>query len=476
MKIHLSERYLIPVLLLALFVMLIVLSYLSEGSFGGADSYVHFRISRYAFKYPELFLDHWGKPLFTMLSSPFSQFGYEGIKVFNIIAGLLTAFYSYKIAQELKMKNAYLVILFVSFTPIYFIMHLTGLTEILFSLVLVVSVYLFIAERHVAAAILMSLLPFARTEGLIILPVFFLAFLIDRKYRALLYMFMGFAIFGVLGWIVLGDFLWFINRFPYTGASNIYGSGELSFFIMSYEKTVGKPLGMLCVGGGLLALYEFIANRGVNKRTTLNSVMFLLLIPLFYLAVHSVLWWKGMGGSLGLLRVLAAVTPLAAILSLKGINLLLDKIEHNRPIKITIIMIVLVFVVKTPFSTYTIPWNLGLPEKLVKEASVWLKNSEHINQMIYYYDPFFCHVLELDPFDKSVVQEKLSNIESPGKGVAKNAIVLWDAHFGPNEGRMPLERLIYNPDFKLLKRFVPETNFQVLGGYDYEIYIFQKSN
>ena len=476
MNTYLSERYLVPVLFLALFVMLFILGYLSEGSFGGADSYVHFRISRYAFKYPELFLDHWGKPLFTILSSPFSQFGYSGIKVFNILAGLLTAFYSYKIAIELKLRNAYLVIFFVSFTPIYLIIHLTGLTEILFSLVLVLSVYLLIKERHIAAAIMLSLLPFARAEGLILLPIFMLAFLLDRKLRALPYMFVGFVVFGFLGWIVLGDFLWYINRFPYTGASSIYGSGDLSFFLMSYEKAVGKSLGSLFVLGGVFALYEFVINRGVNKSKTFYAVLFLLCLPLLYLALHSVLWWKGIGGSLGLLRVLAGVSPLAAILSLKGINLILDKIEPYRLIKYSAIIIVLVYVIKTPFNIYTLPWQWGQPEKLVKEAGLWLQNTGHANEMIYYYDPFFCHVLELDPFDKSVVQEKLSNIEHPEEGVAKNSIVLWDAHFGPNEGRMPLGRLLANPNFELLIKFVPETPLQVLGGYDYEIYVFQKIN
>ena len=52
--------------------------------------------------------------------------------------------------------------------------------------------------------------------------------------------------------------------------------------------------------------------------------------------------------------------------------------------------------------------------------------------------------------------------------------MIWDAHFSPNEGRLPIESLMDNPGFRLVKVFRPKTPFKVLGGYEYEIYLFQR--
>lgn len=60
----------------------------SEGYIGDADSATHYRFARYAWKYPVNLLDHWAKPVFTLLASPFAKFGHTGVSVFNLLGGL----------------------------------------------------------------------------------------------------------------------------------------------------------------------------------------------------------------------------------------------------------------------------------------------------------------------------------------------------------------------------------------------------
>ena len=114
----LKEKHFILFFLIGLFILFGVLVLQSDAAYGGADNYSHFRISKYAFNYPYLFLDHWGKPLFTILSSPFAQFGFKGIQLFNVILGLLTALFAYLTLKKLEFKNAWLIIFFICFTPI----------------------------------------------------------------------------------------------------------------------------------------------------------------------------------------------------------------------------------------------------------------------------------------------------------------------------------------------------------------------
>lgn len=53
-------------------------------------------------------------------------------------------------------------------------------------------------------------------------------------------------------------------------------------------------------------------------------------------------------------------------------------------------------------------------------------------------------------------------------------ILIWDAHFGPNEGRVSLEAIENDKHLQKIKSFLPLQKITVLGGYDYSIHIFEK--
>ena len=84
-----KEEYLVNILIIIFFIIFIILAFFSEGSYGGADDITHYRFSRYAFKYPEFLLNHWAKPFYTLLIAPFSQIGFLGVRLFNVILGIL---------------------------------------------------------------------------------------------------------------------------------------------------------------------------------------------------------------------------------------------------------------------------------------------------------------------------------------------------------------------------------------------------
>jgi hypothetical protein len=75
----------------------------SDGLGYGGDSFSHYLISRYSWRHPELFLDGWGKPFFTLVSSPFTQLGWPGMIAFNAVTGVLTAHVTYLYCRRLGM-------------------------------------------------------------------------------------------------------------------------------------------------------------------------------------------------------------------------------------------------------------------------------------------------------------------------------------------------------------------------------------
>ncbi|MCB0786930.1 MAG: hypothetical protein KDC02_22320, partial [Flavobacteriales bacterium] len=142
-----------------------------EGTGGSGDSEQHFLIARWAPVHPELYLDHWGKPLFTLLASPFAQLGFAGMKAFNALCMLGTLLMTMRLARRWELPHPVLAGLFLLACPGVWELTFSGLTEPLFALGLVTVVVLAEEDRWRPAALVAGLLPFVRSEGLLVLGV-----------------------------------------------------------------------------------------------------------------------------------------------------------------------------------------------------------------------------------------------------------------------------------------------------------------
>ncbi len=462
------------ILFLSLLILIFIPVILSDGMYGGADNIAHFRISKYAFSNPHLFLDHWGKPLFTLLSSPFSQFGFNGLRFFNVVTGILAAFFSFMVARELKIKNSVTVIFFVVFSPLFFRLFFSGLTEILFSFVLILAIFFFLRQKFLFSTLVISFLPFVRTEGIIFFALWLVLLGFNKKWKIIPLLFLGTLIYSLIGWSYYGDILWVFHEMPYTGAGNIYGHGELLHFVNSADHIIGIPLIILFLFGLVSYVQSFIKDEFKSPKQV-NEVFLVFGGLAIYFIAHSYVWWKGIGGSLGLVRVMACIIPLAAIICARGAHILTDMLPGKRIVQSLLPVLLVLIVTLTTLLGAKIPMKAGRQEIVLGEAAEWVKRSEYFHSKIYYYDLYFLHLLGIDPYDQNRCFEKLPDNEFPGKDVPAGSIIQWDAHYGPNEGRMPLERLMENDQFCLLKVFKPAESFEVLGGNEYAVYLFEKN-
>ncbi len=469
------SKYLVPALLLLLVAGYTILVFLSEGTVGGADDMTHYRYSRYAFQHPYFFIHHWGKPFFTALTSPFAQFGWNGVRIFNVLAGAAAAYFTYRTAKMLGFRFPILAIFLVISSPLYTVLMLSGMTEILFSLVLIVAIFLFYRKQYIWSALLLSFLPFVRTEGVVILPLFLLAYAWQRQWKAIPLLMAGFVFYSVVGYFHFRDILWVIHEMPYKGnAKDLYGSGELLYYVKAAKYIFSYPLAALLLLGLIAWLLDPLLGSGRIRKAWVMEMLVAYMPFLIYFAAHSYVWWKGLGNSVGMIRVIAAIVPSAALLGVLGWSRLMGWIPLKERWKQAATALLCLILVYIPHTVYQIPVPLGGTEVLVKEASLWLKKSEYFENKIYYYDPFFCHFMNLNPYDAERVRAFVYNNQTPEYKIEQGEIVVWDAHFSPNEGGLPLERLMDNPGFQLIHLVRPEKPFRVLGGYEYEIYIFRR--
>lgn len=457
----------------------IIIAALSEGCPMAGDAYHHYKLSRYAFEYPEFFLDHWGKPLYTSLSAPFTQIGYFGARLFNVILAIASAYFAWRCSVLLKLKYNPLVIIFVLFTPFYALLMLSAMTEILFSFVLILSVFLFLNKNYLASAIVISFLPFARTEGFGIIPVFVVVFILSKNWKAIPFLLTGTVFYSIVGYFHYQDFFWVFTQMPYSEkGSRLYGSGEFLYYYREAKLIFGWPLYYLISIGAIVMIYkllkDIVQTKRLIKNNTVNSFVLIFGIFFGYLFMQSLLWYKGWMGVLGSARFLVSIVPLGCLVGLYALNLIPETLFRKKWTKALLYLVIGYFVTITPFQLHRFPWVQQNKQVVAQTLTDWVKESGLANNKIWYYDPVFFILLDFDPYDFSKGQEFMVNTTNGELHSLPGDLIIWDAHFGPNEGRTELSRLMNSDQLLHLKKFEPKYQFKVLGGRDYEIHVFQK--
>ena len=463
-------------LLLSVFILLVMMSLLSEGFYGGTDNVTHYFISRYSFKYSRLFFDTWGRPVYTIMASPFCQFGFQGVKLFNVLLGCLTALFVFLTAKKMDIKKSWLAILFLIFTPMYFLMTLTGLTEIQFGFILILSVYLFFDERYIASAIIISFIPLSRVEGFALIPIFFVALLLKRKYLALPFLISGLLFFSLLGFFFIWkDFFWLFSHFPYPFHHPLYKkNGPLLNFINASPEIFGIPLLILFLAGTLI--YGYLFFKGVKqKRQEVFLEIWMLIMPVYlFFAVHSILYWKAWFSSFGLIRVVTGILPLAALVCLKAYDFIETRFLKIILFRKIFLSITIVLIIISNFAIHKFPVPLSPTEKTIRAAADWIKRSPLINHKILFTDMDVPFLLNMDPWNHDRCEQII--ICRRLRAYPSSTVFIWDSYFSTHECLVPLDSIEKTREYRLVNRFRPAQNPTAKSWYDptYNISIFIK--
>ena len=451
---------------------------ISPGCEGGMDSYYHYLISKYSWKYPYLVLDQWGKPLYNIIASPFANLGFLGVELFNIFLWVGSAWLTWFTVKKLGLNYAWIGFLLVLLPQVSMANTISGLTEYLNEFLLILGVFLVAAKRWNLAACIFGLLPFARSEGFVIMAAVgvYLVF-IEKKYKSLLWFIAGPILFNIIGWIVEGDPFWIITHNPYIKAQvkgmNLCGHGGLFDYIKG-SRFIFSVLGTVLLAiGSSLALYNSFKKGNENK--FVHRFMFWLCAGIFwlYLGVHSFIWWKGIMGSCGYSRVMVVITPLMALLGAYAVHILVQNFTKYKKYIMGVVLILLVVSISHSYSYVkrNLPFGISDEQKEFVKVAAWLNTFDHKDNMKYFLYPYLNVIADIDPYDKKHF-EFLWSLDF--KTAPIGSLVIWDGHFGPNECQIPLEKLMNHPDFELIKSFIPDKPFLAMNNYPFEVHVFKR--
>lgn len=447
---QLKEREIALFAVISFFLICLFISINYEGTGDSGDSVSHFLYAQYAFKHPENFFFQWAKPFFVLFAAPFAQFGFVGIKIFNTLNACLTLFLTYKIAKKLQIPNASLVMLILATCSMYFTLIFSGLTEHFSALLLVLAINFFLNEKYILATIIISFLPFTRSEGLLIIGVTALYLVSKKAYKYWLLLPLGHIIYSIAGYSVHGNFLWVFNKISYLSWS-AYGKGNAFHFIEQLYYASGLPQYVLFFVGLIYFLFFLIKNRPPQY----PEIMYLIFGYFGILIIaHSVFWYLGIFNSYGLPRVMNTVMPLFSIIVLWGFNYVLHFID-NISLKISVKWLMIGVLMIVPFTNN--PATVHFPRDFVKPADqILLKDvTQYVFQnfkgyTVFYSNPCVVYYLEIDPFDaqQSQLLYKINEID-----IQEKAIIVWDNLFSVIDHGFSLEKIRADVRFVEIKQF-----------------------
>ncbi|MEZ5172241.1 MAG: hypothetical protein R2850_01690 [Bacteroidia bacterium] len=431
-----------------------------DGTGDSADSITHYLFARYAPEQHELFFNHWAKPLFVILASPFARLGFTGIKIFNILLNTITILFTIKTAENTGVKSALLSGLIVVCSPLFFVLGFSGLTEPLFACMLSVSLYLATRNKHFSAAALVSFLPFVRSEGLIIAGVFGLFFLIKRNLKVIPLLTTGHLVFSIAGSFYYGDLLWVFNKIPYAHLSSIYGEGDIFHFFRQLLYLTGVPNYFLLWSGCLVMLYQSVRHR-------LNSELSILVLGGFlaFFIAHTIFRAFGIFNSMGLIRVFIAVIPLMAIIATKGAEGIASFLPNKwRNIFVGVLSAyILVFPFTKNHASIHPKTDFNLSTDQIQSIELCKRLSDQIDinrQTFIYSHPYLSYCLNINHFDPQKHEDPQGVF--PGN-IEPGYIFIWDCWFTPVHHQISLEQVRNSDEFREILAYGGEqdTNFVV---------------
>lgn len=446
----------------------------SEGIREAGDGVQHHMIARYSWKHPELLLDQWGKPMFTLLASPFAQFGYNAMAVFNALAALGAVALSMGFLLRAGTWTTVALPALLMLAPQYAHLVIDGMTEILFGTMALLCVRLLGEERYRVAAVVGSLTPLCRPEYIVFLPVVVGWLLWNKRFAALPWCALGIGVYSVFGFLHTGDPLLWWHGDPYGSGESIYGKGDPWRFILDSTNAFGWTLVIVFVLA--LVIWPFVWNKDMEERRTHRLLFFTAALPaLGIVAVHAYLRWSGTHGSAGLTRVLVTAVPLAVPFGLFTLGRALQLASGTAMHGSVLASGLVVGSVVSLSAQGRLIEDPDDQQAIINAACDVIAKTRKPGDRVFTTHPYVPFRVGLDGFDGEQSRMLWGFHDEVDEGPSRPGdIIFWDAALGPNECAVDLATLRDNSALTVLGVFAPKRGHFVFGGRPYETWVFQR--
>ncbi len=430
---------------------------------GDGDTIMHYFWANYALSEPAAFFNNWAKPFFTLFAAPSTLFGFTGIKIFNIFCGVSASYLASILARDFQWKLYWLMPLIafggVSFAPYLF----SGLTEPFAALVLILGIRLLQLGQEKNSYfywgfLLLSFLPYCRSEALVLLPLFALIGLYQKVYKATALLLFGTIFYSLSGsFFNDGNIFWLFDS-PYKSGASIYGKGSWLHYFSRLKVMLGLInyyLLLLSIGFSLI-FYSY-------QRKLFSTSLLLIFAPaVLFFTAHTVVWALGIFASAGLERVLILTFPLYWLIIIHFLSFLSEYFGEFKKFFGVFLLLVLSLL---SYKIHRLPnsifyWDnatlLRPQQKFEKEVICRYLNSRYPNlaeRKVISDLPFVALSLNINPLDPKQVSNWERVTKELWSDIPANSIFIWDSKTIPFYFQLDKEQVLDIPWLGLVKQF-----------------------
>jgi len=401
------------------------------------DTDYHFLKARTAWSNPWLFVDVWGRPLYTTFYALPAFLGFTAARFFAVGIGVAIAWQTWRLACDLGLERAWLVTPLLLGQPVFFELFPDLLTEPLFALVFVVALRWHLRGWTRRGMLAASLLPLARPEGVflcLLWGVWVMAKNINptaslqasiywkliRTVPSTLILAAGVFLWWIAATYITRDPLFILHNWPSTWHQGVYGRGTL----FSYSLRASEITGLLLAAPFVLGLWcKMRAWTWIPVTTS-----FLLL---FFL--HTLFRAYGLFGEAGYPRYMVSVAPAIAVLTLAGWNATALRIEKWPRFTSGVLGSIVLGVSLAANFCYLDSFPTARDAIAIREMSDWLHEHPEPYKQLVWSNARMCIVsgltLKESPSLRSFSREAtLALLRDAPSGT----LVFWDDHLGPH--------------------------------------------
>lgn len=296
------------------------------------DTEYHFLMARTAWSNPSYFVNVWARPFYTVVFALPALAGFAAARFFAVAIGVAAAWQTWRLACDLRMERAWLVIPLLLGQPVFFELFPDLLTEPLFALVFVIALRWHLRGWTRRGMLAASLLPLARPEGVFLCLLWGMWVLagkingadarqrpfFQRLARAVPWTLL--LATGVVAWWLAAawitrDPMFIQHNWPSTWHQGMYGRGSL----FGYAGRALEFTGILLVAPFVCGLWRAMRGRVWAPVSTAFLLLFVL---------HTVFRTYGLFGEAGYPRYMVSVAPAIAVLTLEGWNAIALRIAN----------------------------------------------------------------------------------------------------------------------------------------------------
>lgn len=473
------------------------------------DSIQHLLIARWSFKHPELLLDVWGRPGFTIPYALISQFGLAAVHMQSaVLAAIICGLAAY-LAAEFAVEWYWLAAIFTGIQPEFARLSFAALTELPCAAYLTAALLAQRRQRWNIMALFAGLIPLARYETLPLLIFFAISLIKERRYWQLGLMALPMLIWNGFWALRLGDWtnlLFPIDRvlFQKGGSVAFYGTGPWWHYISRLPVAFGSvPFA--------LAVYGFLRMRwNILHWWTVG-----------YITILAISYWKISATQIaGYDRHLAILAPIIGTFSAYGLQALRQPINqrwqrwsirgalflvmigllgmawirwtsrgiilYDALLSVGLVALLMPPMLKARWQQRLVaasvlvgllglcirvqPFTIQDSDQQVLNATQWFMQSEYRENLVLAAIPWFAYGTGIDPYDPSRYQPITpSAVEQAPVG----SIIVWDSRFSWTLQWQTPRSLLENPtQFRLLKQYHGVNS----NGNPFELAIYQKTN